>query len=78
MILQFLNFEVNVLACWERKLALAYRSIRNSQDMFQREGAEKMFIFRYSWRNCKNVPVCTANTDVLNHFPVISLFAVNL
>lgn len=78
MILYFLNFEVNDLAYLGRKLAVAYQSIRNPQDIFQGEGAEKMFIFRYSWRNCKNVPVCAANTDLLNHFPVIFLFAINL
>jgi len=78
MILYFLNFEVSDLAYLRRKLALAYQSIRNPQDMYQGEGAEKMFIFRYSWRNSNNVPVSAANTDLLNHFPVISLFAMNL
>lgn len=78
MILYFLNFEVSHLAYLGRKVARAYQSIRNPQDLFQEEGAEKMFIFRYLWRNCNNVSVCVANTNLLRHFPGISLLAVNL
>lgn len=77
MILYFSNFEVSDLA-FLRKVAQAAQPIRNPQGIFQEEGVEKMFIFRHLWRNCKNVSACVANTNLLRHFPGISLFAVNL
>lgn len=72
MILYFSHFEVNDLAYLEGKVAQAHQPIRNPQDIFQGEGAQKMFIFKYLGRNCKNV-----SAFVLRHFPGISLFAVN-
>lgn len=78
MILYFSNFEVSDVVCLERKVVQVYQPIRNPQGIFQGEGVEKMFIFRHLWRNCKNVSACVANTNLLRHFPGISLFAVNL
>lgn len=78
MILYFPNFKVSDLACLRREVAQAYQKIRNPQDIFQGEGAEKRFIFRHLWRNWRNVSACVANTNLLRHFPGISLFEVNL
>lgn len=72
MILYFSHFEVSDLAYLGRKVAQAHQPIRNPQDIFQGEGAEKMLIFKYLGRNCKNVSACVANTNLLRHFPVCS------
>lgn len=47
MILYFSNFEVSDLVYLGRKVAQAYQAIGNPQNIFQGEGAGKMFIFRY-------------------------------
>lgn len=78
MILYLSNCEMRDLAYLGRKVGQSYQPIRNPQDIFQGEGAEKMFIFRHLWRNCKNVSACVANTNLPRHFPGISRFAVNL
>lgn len=78
MILYFSYIEVSDLAHLGGKVPQAYQPIGNPQDIFQGEGAEKMFIFRYLWRNRKNVSACVANTNLLRHFPGIPLFAVDI